>query len=317
MDIRVRTLARGALSSVPGLKGVGVLHATGANSASYYYGVWLKHLAMLWEVAPGYSPRTVAELGPGDSLGTGLAAMLSGADHYLALDVIVYNNVDYNLRIFEELVELFSSRAPRPTKGWPDFDPLLDENLFPSTALSEERLRSSLAPERLERIREAIGSPDGNSRDGSISVNYIVPWSESSSLRPESVDLAISHSVMEHVDEVDLTYAAVSRCLKPGAYTSHQIDFSAHGMSTRWNGYRTCPEWIWRIARGRRPFFINREPPSRHIQSLRSHGLQIVRELFNVNGDGVGREELAPRWRALSDQDLSCMSMFVQARKPS
>ena len=78
--------------------------------------------------------------------------------------------------------------------------------------------------------------------DKARSVNYIVPWSESSILRPQSVDLAISHSVLEHVNELDLTYAALSRCLKPGAYMSHQIDLSGHGMSTRWNGYRTCPE---------------------------------------------------------------------------
>ena len=54
---------------------------------------------------------TVAELGPGDSLGTGIAALLSGVEKYYALDVKPYFNNAINLEMFDRLLELFQRRA--------------------------------------------------------------------------------------------------------------------------------------------------------------------------------------------------------------
>ena len=67
-------------------------------------------------------PNTLAELGPGDSIGVGLASMLCGVNNYYALDVERYANIERNLQVLDELVALFESRSERPTKGWPDFD---------------------------------------------------------------------------------------------------------------------------------------------------------------------------------------------------
>jgi hypothetical protein len=80
----------------------------------YCYEVWLKHLTLLWANGLRTIPDTVAELGPGDSLGTGLAALLSGANHYYALDIIRYADTPRNLMIFDQLVDLFQRRrAPQ------------------------------------------------------------------------------------------------------------------------------------------------------------------------------------------------------------
>jgi len=51
--------------------------------------------------------KTVAELGPGDSIGIGLAAVLSGATHYIGLDTYPYAGNTCNLDTFEELMQLF------------------------------------------------------------------------------------------------------------------------------------------------------------------------------------------------------------------
>jgi hypothetical protein len=69
---------------------------------------------------------------------------------------VPFASTEVNLQIFEELVGLFRSRAPRPSKGWPDFDDLLDDRLFPSSILTEERLAEALRPSRLRHIREAL-----------------------------------------------------------------------------------------------------------------------------------------------------------------
>ena len=49
-----------------------------APSASYSYDVSMKHLWSLWKNGVRKLPETVVELGPGQSLGVGLAALLFG-----------------------------------------------------------------------------------------------------------------------------------------------------------------------------------------------------------------------------------------------
>ena len=148
-------------------------------------------------------------------------------------------------------------------------------------------------------------------------MRYVVPWSDPAVVMAGSVDLIISHSVLEHVDDLDATYGALSEWLKPGGFIWHQIDYSAHGMARHWNGFRQCPEWLWTTLRGRRPYLINREPHSGHMAKVRSHGFQVVCELcYRLEPNGIARSQLAPRWTDLTDDDLQCSEAFIQAVKP-
>jgi hypothetical protein len=83
----------------------------GTSSACYCYSVWLRHLVMARRAGLRPSLDVVAELGPGDSIGTGLAALLSGAGKHVGLDVVPFASNAQNVRIFEELVALFKTRA--------------------------------------------------------------------------------------------------------------------------------------------------------------------------------------------------------------
>ncbi len=109
MKLRIKAILAGLATYVPGYD---YLHATGGtDSARYCYSVWLRHLKLLHEAgALRGVPHTVAELGPGDSIGIGLAALLSGAERYYALDVVPYPDLKSNLAIFDELVRLFRER---------------------------------------------------------------------------------------------------------------------------------------------------------------------------------------------------------------
>ncbi len=313
--MKAKYLLKGLLSYVPGTERLLEPRCTGGSvSATYCYGVWLKHLTMLRESGLESLPRVLAELGPGDSIGTGLAAILSGVDTYYALDVIRVSNPASNLTVFDELVALFKNRAPRPDKGWPDFDEHLDARLFPSHILTEDILRKSLADHRIAAIREAIVS---GRKSGAVSIDYMVPWSDANMIRSESVDVIISHSVLEHVDDLESTYLALASWLKPGGLMSHQIDLTSHGVSEKWNGYRAYSELLWKLARGRRPFFINRQPCSTHMHYLRSNGFEILRDLHSHEEDGISRQRVSKAWAHLSDEDLNCSGLFVQARKPA
>jgi hypothetical protein len=306
---------KGALTFVPGVRWLLRQRGTGgSNSAEYCYEVWMKHMTLLFANGMQRMPVRMAELGPGDSLGVGLAAMLCGVQQYQALDVVRYANTQDSLRIFDELLGLFQRRAPRPAKGWPDYDHLLDERLFPSAVLTEEHLARSLAPARVARIRAALV---GESAAGDpISISYKVPWDDATVIEPHSVDLIISHSVLEHVTDLDASYRAMHLWLKPGGMMSHQIDFQSHRLTKQWNGHRAIPEFMWTLMAGRRAFLINRAPFSEHAEKYQMLGLEPLCEMKHIRTDGIGIDRCARRWKTLAYEDLNCSEAFLQLTAP-
>ncbi len=311
-EMRLGPTVKGLLTFVPGISEYLPVKSPGhTDSATYCYSVWLKHLTLLRAHGLEQLPATVAELGPGESIGVGLAALLSGADHYIGLDVVAHSNPATNERILGELVRIYADRTPRPDKGWPDFDPYLDERLFPSHILTEDVLRRSLAPNRIDAIRQAIrGAPAAQ-----ISAVYRAPWSDPKIIVDDSIDVAVSHSVLEHVVDLPGTYRALYRWLKPGGWMSHQIDLRSHGLTKRWNGFRACPEPLWKITMGRRDYMLNRHPASVHLRFIEDAGFKIVTHLEFHRTDGISREELAARWIDISEDDLTCSGLYVIARK--
>jgi len=312
-EMRFGPVARGLLSYVPALNDL-LPSKTGGHtdSAKYCYGVWMKHLTLLRANGFPAIPQTIAELGPGESLGVGLCGLLSGADHYVGLDVIAHSNPESNQLILNELIPLFRDRAPNPDKGWPEFSSYLDERLFPSHILTEQALQRALEPQRIEAIRRAVTAPTSGD---AITARYKAPWFDPRVIEEGSVDLVVSQSVLEHVVDLPATYKALYQWVKPGGWMSHQIDFKSHGLSTRWNGYRTCSDRLWEITLGRRPFMINRQPASVHLRLIQEAGFRVVTHQKFMRKDGIRRQELAPRWADITDEDLNCSGMYVIATK--
>src|SRR5215212_163321 len=132
MDAKTLRLMLGGLKSY-----FPVLHAeykgtVGRATGAYCYSVWMRHLAIIARAVPTFAPRVVVELGPGDSLGLGCAALLSGAEQYIGLDVVAHANPENDLKVLEELVELFEHHAPIPDgRVFPHLLPELQSYRFP------------------------------------------------------------------------------------------------------------------------------------------------------------------------------------------
>ncbi|HEX8987018.1 MAG TPA: class I SAM-dependent methyltransferase [Rhodocyclaceae bacterium] len=317
MRLNAGPIIKGALTYVPGLARLMPENCGTSASADYCYGVWLKHLAMLHAHGAAGLPGTLVELGPGTSLGTGIAALLSGVERYVALDAVPFCDPATNLRVFDELVELFLKRAGRPAKGWPDFDRHLDDRLFPGRILTDSLLRETLSPGRIRRLRKAVAEARPSAEGHGGPVSYLVPWEDESVLPAGSADLVVTHTVLSHVNDVHACYRAMKRWLRPGGWMSHQIDFAYPGYDGRWNGYWACSDAVWKIIRGRRPFGINRLPCSSHATAVASLGFETVCRMTLTATSGWPRSQLAAPWNGLSDEDLQCSSLFLIARKPS
>ncbi|MEO8072982.1 MAG: hypothetical protein ABI686_07015 [Acidobacteriota bacterium] len=286
----------------------------GSYKARYCYSVFLRHLVMAKQNGLPATPRIIAELGPGESIGSGLAALLSGAERYFAFDVIEHANLEHNLEIFDELVELFKRKEPIPGElEFPEAKPKLESYEFPSEILTDELLSASLEPTRLNQIRKSIV----NYKTKDSLINYVAPWDDAQLLDKESVDMIFSQAVMEHVVNLAFTYKAFSEWLKPDGFMSHQIDFKCHGTAEEWNGHWTYSDLTWKLIQGSRPYLLNREPHSTHLKLLRENNFKIVcDEVFELPSK-LSKKDLSKRHNALSDEDLTASSAFVQSVKIS
>jgi hypothetical protein len=308
--LKYKPLIKGISTFVPGINQFHAGRTGGTDSARYCYSVWLRHLVMARNNGLNPYPKTVAELGPGDSLGIGLAALISGCDKYFAFDVVEYANAERNLEIFDTLLTLFKNRSAIPGDDeFPKIKPYLEEYDFPAGLLNENRLPHALEQSRIEKIRHSI--IDLQRKDSPIL--YKVPWYDASILEKESVDMIYSQAVLEHVDDLLNTYKAMHLWLKSSGYISHQIDFKCHGTANEWNGHWAYSDFMWKLIKGKRPYLLNREPHSTHIAILKEEGYRVVCDKIFKSKSGLTKTALAPRFKSISDDDLTTSGAFIQA----
>lgn len=313
MEATLRSLAAGAATFLPVLgrhtnRGTG-----GTASARYCYSVWMRHRIAIGRT--GIEPMLdyVAELGPGDSLGIGLAAMLCGTNRYSAFDAKAHADVEGNIRVLDELAELFRMRAPVPDASeFPAIFPHLDSYEFPRTLVTDEDLERSLHPKRLEQIRRVLRG--GKDEGAGVRIDYCTPWDDPAIVQPQSVGFILSQAVLEHVEDAGLVYRALGAWLRPGGLMSHTIDFQCHGLTKSWNGHWTLSDSTWRIVKGRRPYLINRLPWSTHRRLLAANGFDVVAERF-AQGPPIDRSKLAPQFAGITDSDLRTSGVWVAARR--
>ena len=309
MDLRLKALLAGVSTYIPGYDHK--RFTGGTDSPRYCYSVWLRHLTLAARHSAFRSvPRVVAELGPGDSVGIGLAALLAGAEKYYALDLVRYSDLKKNLEIFDELVRMFRARSPIPDDSeFPFLFPKLSRYEFPQALLGESSLAESLAPARVQTIRNSVElAASANSM-----VCYKAPWNAPDIIDDASVDLMFSQAVLEHVDDLEGVYAAMRRWLKPGGMMTHQIDFKSHGKANAWNGHWSYPDPVWKIIVGRRPYLLNRLPHSAHLKLMQRCGFRILEDAVVRTPSELRTEQLAARFRGLSEDDLTVSGAFIVA----
>lgn len=313
--MNIRPILKGISTFIPGLNALDTRGTGGSISARYCYSVWLRHLVMANENGLSTQPETIAELGPGDSFGIGLAALISGANKYYAFDVVRYSNNVRNVAIFDELINLFKKRENIPDEiEFPKVIPHLKSYGFPAHILTDERLKRTLRADRLEAIRMALLS-SGNIMEGDIQILYFVPWNNKDIIKHESIDMIYSQGVLEHIDDPSRTYSILYNWLKSSGYMSHIIDFGSHGLSKDWNGHWGISDLMWRLIEGKRSFMLNRLPHSTHIKFLHESNFQVSSDIEIKNISGIDRKDLAPKFRNMSDDDLTTEGVFIQAVK--
>ena len=312
----IRKILGGFKSYIPG--GVS-FHANSVDDlARYCYTIWLRHLSILYKNGFTKIPNTIAELGPGDSIGTGLAGLVCGSKKFYALDVVKHTNIKNNISVFDELVTLFAKRSAMPDDNeFPRVLPRLASYNFPSEIFTNNNLEKLLDKSRIQCLRNELVDMEKQKN----SIQYMCPWNDSKIIENDSVDMIFSQAVLEHVKDLKHTYDAMYKWVKKGGCISNQIDFESHGLSDEWNGHWSFSDLTWKLMKGKRPYLINREPLSKHLEAAQDAGFEIILVLpvktfpSDTYTGTMERDKLAKKFRNMSEEDFTTTSAYILARK--
>ena len=303
-------IVKGMLTYVPALNAWRQHRAStgGSSSPRYCYGVWLRHLVTLRRHGFDVRGASIAELGPGDSIGTGLAALLSGAQRYVGLDIVPYSTKADLRRMLTDLAELYAAKAPIPDdREFPAVRPTLTSYSFPEFVPGGAEAISN-ANRLMPAIEQGLSE--------SAEIGYHAPWDAASIVSAGSIDLVFSQAVLQYVADLESVYRLMFRWLRPGGFCSHSTGLGANNFSPFWNGHWAYTDREWRLVRGRRECIVNREPLSAHLRLAESAGFDILHVDAQHDAGGLASSDLASAFRGLDPDDLSTRGAVFILRKP-
>jgi hypothetical protein len=284
---------------------------------AYGYGVWLRHLAGLQKAGISGPFDRVAELGPGNSVAVGICALLSGATSYVGLDVLPHLSFSRATYVLDELLELFSRSASIPSgESYAGVYPPVVDYTFPEAAIEAFRgnRRDSMDESALRSAVLKLETGDSSSQ----MIRSICPWDQHS-LPKGSVDLVLSQAVLQEIppkspeNPLLAAFCATANFLRTGGIASHQIDLGFYGRGP-WNIHWTWSDLEWRLIRGRRDNYVNREPLGTYLALAKQAGFEIVR-VEVVNDPGVPISSLSPRFRGLPESERTARAAHLILRK--
>ena len=227
--------------------------------------------------------KTLLEYGPGDVPGVAALMVAAGADKVYCVDRFPLVRLEAkNARVLDELRAALPEASGRRLQ----------------MALREPRdAAAGFDPARLE----VLVRPNGAS--GLV----------------DCVDLVYSRAVLEHVNDIEATFADMVRAMRPGATAVHLVDLRSHGLHERNPLDFLCPPpWLWHLmfsAKG----VPNRWRIDRYrslLQGLPVEVLALEPTARAETGDvGRVRAALAAPFRALSDDDLAWLGFWLVFRK--
>jgi len=307
-------LTKGIIKRLPGAKTlIARRHKPGTGTKSLYcYNIWMRHLVN-WAKADVSFPKVVAEIGPGSSLGSSIAALLSGAEKVYALEAIKYWDVDLNLKMLDEIVELFKNKtALNGDEKYPLVRPKLEDYNYPAALLPADRLAKAMHPDRIEQIRKELKDPDNPNNK---LIEIYVPWDDTVVTEKKSIDFIFSQGVLQSIEDIDNAYYSMQQWIKPGGIMSHTIALDSLGHTIEWNDFWTYTDFEWTIVKGGDDFLLNRCPASTHLEYFEESGFEILFRTRYKRKNRLKRSSLAPRYKQMTEEDLNTDGLYVLVRK--
>lgn len=227
--------------------------------------------------------KTLMEYGPGDLPGVALLMVARGAEKVYCVDRFPLVNLSAkNCSVVRDLIRR-------------------------STGEERERMQSCLRDPR----DPAAGFDPRR-------IEYLVRPSGLSGLRGRA-DLVISRAVLEHVDDVEATFADMVAAMKPGALAAHLVDLRSHGLH-RDNplDFLQWPAPLWQLMYSQKGV-PNRWRVDKYRDVLGKLPVEVsvleATRLATAAQVAAVRPGLARPFAPVSDEDLRWLGFWVVFRR--
>ena len=192
---------------------------------------------------------------------------------------------------------------------------------FPMLSLSVKntkvlyRLINSLPDEKKKRAESCFRIPgDPSSGFDAGRIMYLVHPRGLSGLK-EKADLIISRAVLEHVNDLNETFADMCRALLPDGVAVHQIDLRSHGLHmVNPLDFLTWPEMLYSMMYSQKGV-PNRLRIDSYREAVKKNGLKqiLMKPVLSADQKDIDevRPYLAKPFRHISDDDLMCLSFWL------
>lgn len=196
---------------------------------------------------------------------------------------------------------------------------------FPLVSIDEKseavirRLAARLSGAEQQRFLACMANPDDPRQGFAVEhVEYLVRPNGLSEMN-EAVDLVISRAVLEHVNDLEATFADMVGAMRPGSLSLHQVDLKSHGLH-RINplDFLEYPEWLWNLMYSHKGV-PNRWRVDRYREILTKLPLDVLdlhpTALFNKEDVTNVTGRLAAPFRKVSRDDLAWQGFWLSCRK--
>ena len=253
----------------------------------YSKGVFAKYCRHITknDINTALKDKTIVELGPGDTIATGLFFLAYGAARVVCFDRFkLVLNSQKNTLIAHQILSILPEQQRIRLQSIISFD---------------ERKYLSVDTKHFQ---------------------YLHNRNENIPLENKSVDIIASNAVLEHVQDVEALFANMYRILKPGGIMVHAADLKSHDLHhITALDFLAVSDWLWRLMTFYRGA-PNRKRWSYYKNLLDAHDFQLtfLKITSTVPAESILKLRLKHPQQAkqFSDEDLSCGGFLFAALKP-
>ncbi len=192
---------------------------------------------------------------------------------------------------------------------------------FPMLSLSEKNttvlyhLINSLPDEKKKRAESCFKiAGDPSSGFDADRITYLVHPRGLSGLK-EKADLIISRAVLEHVNDLNETFADMRNALLPEGVAVHLVDLRSHGLHmVNPLDFLTWPEMLYAMMYSQKGV-PNRLRIDSYREAIKKNGLKqiLMKPVLSADPKDINevRPHLAKPFYHISDDDLMCLSFWL------
>ena len=184
------------------------------------------------------------EIGPGEVPGLAMIAYAMGVKRVFSIDRCRFALDNETRKIASKMCQFFSENEEFEEK-------FISNNVQP-------KIQNKLLKENYKKLREIIIIKKlkeiANSKEPLKLLNYSYDGLKTNI----KFDLIISQACLEHVDDVFQLVKFMRNKLYKTGIMSHSIDLSSHNILDGIDQHFHVNNFLWRLIRGKRKYFINR-----------------------------------------------------------